>query len=111
MEPTQTLFLVVMKVGMASLYIYILEFISVLGPESCGIIPPPLVMSISYGQDEATVTPKFANRQCTEYAKVDSRCSLSCFSLTLILISSACWEPQCYTVVVILAWLEMAAYV
>jgi len=39
-------------------------------PESCGIIKPPFVVSISYGQDEATVTPKFANRQCTEYAKL-----------------------------------------
>ena len=27
-------------------------------------------MSISYGQDEATATTAYANRQCTEYAKV-----------------------------------------
>jgi len=40
------------------------------GPESCGIIKPPNVVSISYGQDESTVTAKFANRQCTEYAKL-----------------------------------------
>ncbi|KAI0028799.1 subtilisin-like protein [Vararia minispora EC-137] len=39
-------------------------------PESCGIIKPPNVVSVSYGQDEATVTPKFANRQCQEYAKL-----------------------------------------
>jgi len=40
------------------------------GPESCGIVPPPHVVSISYGQDEATVTPAFAKRQCQEYAKL-----------------------------------------
>ncbi|KAG6845624.1 hypothetical protein H0H87_006677 [Tephrocybe sp. NHM501043] len=40
------------------------------GPESCGIVTPPFVVSISYGQDESTVTSAFANRQCTEYAKV-----------------------------------------
>ncbi|KAF8073566.1 subtilisin-like protein [Lyophyllum atratum] len=40
------------------------------GPESCGIIAPPNVVSISYGQDESTVTPAFANRQCQEYAKL-----------------------------------------
>ena len=27
-------------------------------------------MSISYAQDEATATTAYANRQCTEYAKV-----------------------------------------
>lgn len=41
-----------------------------LGPESCGIIAPPNVVSVSYGQDESTVTPAFANRQCLEYAKL-----------------------------------------
>lgn len=40
------------------------------GPESCGIASPPFVVSVSYGQDEASVTAKFANRQCTEYAKL-----------------------------------------
>ncbi|KAF8993522.1 subtilisin-like protein [Cyathus striatus] len=40
------------------------------GSESCGIISPPFVVSISYGQDEASVTPAFANRQCAEYAKL-----------------------------------------
>ncbi|KAF8817102.1 subtilisin-like protein [Phlegmacium glaucopus] len=40
------------------------------GPESCGIVAPPFVVSVSYGQDEATVTAAFANRQCTEYAKL-----------------------------------------
>ncbi|VDC01711.1 unnamed protein product [Peniophora sp. CBMAI 1063] len=40
------------------------------GPESCGIIKPPNVVSVSFGQDEATVTAAFANRQCTEYAKL-----------------------------------------
>ena len=48
---------------------YALKF-SIQGPESCGIIAPPFVVSVSYGQDESTVTPAFANRQCTEYAKV-----------------------------------------
>ncbi|TDL20636.1 subtilisin-like protein [Rickenella mellea] len=40
------------------------------GPESCGIIKPPHVVSISYGQDEVTITPKSAMRQCAEYAKI-----------------------------------------
>ncbi|KAF9561788.1 subtilisin-like protein [Agrocybe pediades] len=40
------------------------------GPESCGIVAPPFVVSVSYGQDEVSVTPAFANRQCTEYAKL-----------------------------------------
>ncbi|KAF8964250.1 subtilisin-like protein [Flammula alnicola] len=39
-------------------------------PQSCGIIAPPNVVSISYGQDEATATPAYANRQCQEYAKL-----------------------------------------
>jgi hypothetical protein len=80
MESTQTLYLVVLKVAWpVIIYIYILEFISEPGPESCGIIAPPFVVSISYGQDEASVTAKYANRQCTEYAKVGSSCSLSYF--------------------------------
>ncbi|KAH8082440.1 subtilisin-like protein [Cristinia sonorae] len=40
------------------------------GPESCGIIKPPFVVSVSFGQDEADVTPAYAQRQCTEYAKL-----------------------------------------
>jgi len=40
------------------------------GPESCGIVAPPFVVSVSYGQDEASVTPTYANRQCIEYAKL-----------------------------------------
>jgi len=40
------------------------------GPESCGIIAPPLVVSTSYGQDEASATVSYAVRQCTEYAKL-----------------------------------------
>ncbi|OCH89925.1 subtilisin-like protein [Obba rivulosa] len=39
-------------------------------PESCGIIAPPFVISTSYGQDEASVTLAYAQRQCTEYGKV-----------------------------------------
>jgi tripeptidyl-peptidase-1 len=38
--------------------------------ESCGIIKPPLVVSISYGQDEATATHRYAIRQCNEYGKL-----------------------------------------
>ncbi|TFK74739.1 subtilisin-like protein [Pluteus cervinus] len=40
------------------------------GPESCGIITPPNVVSVSYGQDESTVTAPFAFRQCLEYGKL-----------------------------------------
>ncbi|KAI0783459.1 subtilisin-like protein [Abortiporus biennis] len=40
------------------------------GPESCGIVKPPFVVSVSYGQDEATVTPAYAQRQCAEYGKL-----------------------------------------
>ncbi|KDR74449.1 hypothetical protein GALMADRAFT_227502 [Galerina marginata CBS 339.88] len=40
------------------------------GPESCGIVSPPHTVSVSYLQDESTVTPAFANRQCSEYAKL-----------------------------------------
>uniref|UniRef100_A0A0W0G632 tripeptidyl-peptidase II n=1 Tax=Moniliophthora roreri TaxID=221103 RepID=A0A0W0G632_MONRR len=40
------------------------------GPESCGIIPPPYVVSISYGQDENTISSRSAIRQCNEYAKL-----------------------------------------
>ena len=82
MESTQTLHVVVLKVGMASHCIYVSEFISETGPESCGIIAPPFVVSVSYGQDEASVTAKYANRQCTEYAKVGSSCSMTYISLT-----------------------------
>ncbi|KAJ6555036.1 subtilisin-like protein [Mycena vulgaris] len=40
------------------------------GPESCGIIPPPHTISVSYAQDEQTITAASANRQCTEYGKL-----------------------------------------
>ncbi|KAK7025541.1 hypothetical protein VNI00_015894 [Paramarasmius palmivorus] len=40
------------------------------GPESCGILAPPHVVSISYGQDESTISAKSATRQCNEYAKL-----------------------------------------
>ncbi|KAI0044219.1 hypothetical protein FA95DRAFT_1562476 [Auriscalpium vulgare] len=39
-------------------------------PESCGIIKAPNVVSVSYGQDESTVTAAYANRQCSEYGKL-----------------------------------------
>ena len=45
-----------------------------IGPESCGIIKPPNVISISYAQDEATVSLAYAQRQCREYAKVRYVC-------------------------------------
>lgn len=37
---------------------------------SCGVIAPPYVVSVSYGQDEATATTFYAKRQCWEYAKL-----------------------------------------
>ncbi|KAJ7162822.1 subtilisin-like protein [Mycena filopes] len=40
------------------------------GPESCGIIPPPHTVSVSYSQDEQTISAASATRQCTEYAKL-----------------------------------------
>ncbi|THH29362.1 hypothetical protein EUX98_g4824 [Antrodiella citrinella] len=40
------------------------------GPESCGIIKAPNVVSVSFGQDEVDVTPAYAQRQCAEYAKL-----------------------------------------
>ncbi|KAH9034857.1 subtilisin-like protein, partial [Lactarius pseudohatsudake] len=39
-------------------------------PESCGIIKPPFVVSVSYGQDEGTATHPYAIRQCNEYGKL-----------------------------------------
>ncbi|KIK66340.1 hypothetical protein GYMLUDRAFT_82257 [Collybiopsis luxurians FD-317 M1] len=38
------------------------------GSESCGIIAPSFVVSISYGQQEVTISAFSAMRQCTEYA-------------------------------------------
>ena len=46
-----------------------------IGPESCGIIKPPNVVSISYAQDEATASLAYAQRQCWEYAKVRYVCN------------------------------------
>ncbi|KAK7689950.1 hypothetical protein QCA50_006590 [Cerrena zonata] len=40
------------------------------GLPSCGIISPPFVVSVSYGQDESELTAAYAQRQCTEYAKL-----------------------------------------
>ena len=45
-----------------------------IGPEACGIIKPPKVISISYGQDEATALLSYAQRQCWEFAKVRYVC-------------------------------------
>ncbi|KAJ3487644.1 hypothetical protein NLI96_g3409 [Meripilus lineatus] len=40
------------------------------GQASCGIVAPPFVVSVSYGQDEAELTAAYAQRQCAEYAKL-----------------------------------------
>ncbi|KAI0642913.1 subtilisin-like protein [Trametes meyenii] len=40
------------------------------GPESCGTIKPPFVVSASYGEDEGSITQAYAARQCTEYGKL-----------------------------------------
>ena len=45
-----------------------------IGPESCGIIKPPNVVSISYSQDEALAPLAYLQRQCQEYAKVRYIC-------------------------------------
>jgi hypothetical protein len=45
-----------------------------IGPESCGIIKPPNVVSISYGEDEASAPIAYLQRQCREYAKVRYIC-------------------------------------
>ena len=45
-----------------------------LGPESCGIIKPPYVVSVSYGEDEGYATFAYAQRQCWEYGKVRYVC-------------------------------------
>jgi len=37
---------------------------------SCGVTTPPKVVSLSYAMDEFSVTPAYARRQCTEYAKL-----------------------------------------
>ena len=38
--------------------------------EDCGTVKPASVISISYGYSEADLTPFYAERQCTEYAKL-----------------------------------------
>ena len=45
-----------------------------IGPESCGIIKPPNVVSTSYFGNEGDVTFAYAQRQCWEYAKVRYVC-------------------------------------
>ncbi|KIK61117.1 hypothetical protein GYMLUDRAFT_59078 [Collybiopsis luxurians FD-317 M1] len=40
------------------------------GPESCGIVAPPLVVSVSYGEQEWQITSSSATRQCNEYGKL-----------------------------------------
>ena len=45
-----------------------------IGPQDCGIIKPPNVISISYGQTEGNVSLAYVQRQCWEYAKVRYIC-------------------------------------
>jgi tripeptidyl-peptidase I len=40
------------------------------GPENCGTVKPPYVISTSYASDEANATPFYDTRQCNEYAKL-----------------------------------------
>ncbi|EMD35310.1 hypothetical protein CERSUDRAFT_116113 [Gelatoporia subvermispora B] len=40
------------------------------GPENCGGAPLAHVISTSYGTNEASLTPAYAQRQCAEYAKL-----------------------------------------
>ncbi|OCH89202.1 subtilisin-like protein [Obba rivulosa] len=40
------------------------------GPENCGQAPLAHVISTSYGTNEASLTPAYAQRQCAEYAKL-----------------------------------------
>ena len=78
------------------------------GPESCGIVAPPFVVSVSYGQDESTVTPAFANRQCTEYAKVHSFISITIHQggcVYDVSRSLACWVAPFSTAVVMMVLL------
>ncbi|KAF8435043.1 peptidase S8/S53 domain-containing protein [Boletus edulis BED1] len=41
-----------------------------MGPEACGTVEPTYVISTSYSYNEADLTPFYAERQCTEYAKL-----------------------------------------
>lgn len=84
-------------------------FINFLGPESCGIIKPPNVVSVSYGQDEVTVTAAFANRQCHEYGKVHCLISSKNDWNLLLAFSLDWWEHQCSTVVVTEVWQAVTA--
>lgn len=44
--------------------------LDVTGPQDCGTVTPAYVISTSYGYNEADLTPFYAERQCTEYAKL-----------------------------------------
>ena len=72
-----------------------------IGPESCGIIKSPNVVSVSYAQDEAVASLAYAQRQCSEYAKV--RYVLwSTLSSIFRFYSSEWWGHLWFTVVEIL---------
>jgi hypothetical protein len=72
-----------------------------IGPESCGIIKPPNVVSISYSQDEASASLAYAQRQCWEYGKVRYVCD-QLFHRFSDFYSSEWWGHLCFTVVGIL---------
>lgn len=55
------------KLAMSDISFLVFHFI---GPESCGIIKPPNAVSISYSQNEVTITAASATRQCNEYGKL-----------------------------------------
>ncbi|KAF7976404.1 hypothetical protein HWV62_6801 [Athelia sp. TMB] len=38
--------------------------------QTCGVVSPPYVVSVSWGGPEAELTGKYVERQCTEYAKL-----------------------------------------
>ena len=38
--------------------------------ETCGVVSPPYVVSVSWGDSEVEQTGKYLERQCTEYAKL-----------------------------------------
>jgi len=83
-----------------------LNGISNTGPESCGIVAPPHTVSVSYLQDESTVTPAFANRQCSEYAKVFWSCGYIWQYTYHFWQSLDLWERRSSIAVAITALLE-----
>ena len=61
------------EVSIVRSHVIMFQFLGIwpfIEPESCGIIKPPNVVSISYGEDESSVTVAYATRQCREYGKL-----------------------------------------